>query len=94
MKNNISVKLLNRGSRADEESGFKQQSIKNEAKWGNCSFTFNPLEENYDWLVIIDDMLHIIPKRTELLTYLKNNKFGYNFEFSVYYHPQHIQKKE
>lgn len=73
MKKNIRVKLLNRGSLADEESGFKQQSERNQAKWGNCTFTFNPLEQNYDWLVIIDDIPHIISKRTELLQCPKEN---------------------
>ena len=45
----IKVKLVNRSSLADEESVYRIQSPGNEAKWGSCSFTFNPLEKNYDW---------------------------------------------
>ena len=59
MKQNVRVKLLSRGSPANEESKFKKQSPNNEAKWGSCSFTFNPLEKDYDWLVIIDDISRI-----------------------------------
>lgn len=73
MKKDIRIKLLNRGSIANEESGFKQQSEKNQARWGNCSFTFNPLEQNYDWLVIIDDIPYITPNRIELLKCPKEN---------------------
>lgn len=73
MKTNIKVKLLNRGSRADENSVFRKQSPGNEAIWGSCSFTFNPLEKDYDWLVIIDDIPHIIPQRAEHLMCPKEN---------------------
>ncbi|EIF50995.1 glycosyltransferase family 10 domain-containing protein [Sulfurovum sp. AR] len=73
MKKYTRVKLLNRGSLADEESGFKKQSPHNDAKWGSCSFTFNPLETDYDWLVIIDDIPHITPNRVEQLSCPKEN---------------------
>lgn len=73
MEKQIRVKLINRGSLANEESGYKQQSENNEAKWGKCSFTFNPLEQSYDWLVVIDDISHIIKNRTELLRCPKEN---------------------
>ena len=73
MKKDIRVKLVNRGSLANEESGFKNQSPKNEAKWGSCSFTFNPLEKDYDWLVIIDDLPKILPNKTEQLLCPKEN---------------------
>jgi hypothetical protein len=73
MKKDIKVKLLNRSSLANEESVFKKQSPKSEAKWGSCSFTFNPLAKEYDWLVIIDDMPKIIPNRTEQLSCPKEN---------------------
>ncbi len=42
MKKKIKVKLVTRGSKANEESGFRLQSENNEANWGSCSFTFNP----------------------------------------------------
>jgi hypothetical protein len=73
MKKDIRVKLLNRGSLADEESGFKKQSPENNAKWGSCSFTFNPLEKDYDWLVIIDDLPKALPDNTEQLLCPKEN---------------------
>jgi len=73
MKKKIKVKLVTRGSQANEESGFRFQSENNEANWGSCSFTFNPLERNYDWLVIIDDMPKIIHNRVETLSCPKEN---------------------
>jgi hypothetical protein len=73
MKKDIRVKLLHRSSKADEESLYKIQSAGNEAKWGSCTFTFNPLEKNYDWLVIIDDISRIIPHGAEQLLCPKEN---------------------
>jgi hypothetical protein len=73
MKKDIKVKLLHRSSKADEESLYKIQSKGNEAKWGSCSFTFNPLEKEYDWLVIIDDISKIIPHGAEQLLCPKEN---------------------
>lgn len=73
MKKNVKVKLINRGSLANEESGFKHQTPHNEAVWGSCSFTFNPLEKDYDWLVIIDEISNIIPNHIELLKCPKEN---------------------
>lgn len=73
MKKAVRVKLIHRGSLANEENPFKRQSPKNEGKWGNCVFTFNPLEENYDWFVVIDDVSNIIPNRTENLKCPKEN---------------------
>ncbi len=73
MKKEIKVKLVRRSSEVDKESGFKRQSPGNEAKWGSCSFTFNPLEKDYDWLVIIDDIPRVIPKRVEQVSCPKEN---------------------
>ncbi|RLA59026.1 MAG: glycosyltransferase [Epsilonproteobacteria bacterium] len=73
MKKDVKVKLLHRSSKADEESLYKIQSAGTEAKWGSCSFTFNPLEKNYDWLVIIDDISRIIPHGVEHLLCPKEN---------------------
>ncbi len=73
MKKKIKVKLVTRGSQANEESGFRLQSENNEANWGSCSFTFNPLETNYDWLVIIDDIPKLIHNRVETLSCPKEN---------------------
>ncbi len=73
MKKEIKVKFVHRGSLANEDSSFKKQFPNNQPKWGSCIFTFNPLEKNYDWLVIIDDMPKIIPHRTEVLQCPKEN---------------------
>ena len=73
MKQEIKVKLVNRSSLADEESVYRIQSAGNEAKWGSCSFTFNPLEKNYDWLVVIDDIPKIMPNGVETLSCPKEN---------------------
>lgn len=73
MKKSIRVKLISRYSTTLEESCFIPQTINNSATWGKCSFIFNALEQNYDWLVVIDDISHIIPNRTELLQCPKEN---------------------
>ena len=73
MKKNIKVKLVSRNSHANEESDYKIQSPHNEAKWGSCTFTFNPLEKEYDWLVIIDDIPRIMPNGIEQLRCPKEN---------------------
>lgn len=73
MEKEIKVKFVNRGSKADEESPFRLQSPHNEAKFGSCTFTFNPLEKDYDWLVFIDDVPKILPNRTEELSCPKEN---------------------
>jgi len=73
MENEIRVKLVSRGRGANENEVFKYQSPNNRAKWGSCSFIFDPLEKEYDWLVIIDDVPSVLPNRTEQLTCPKEN---------------------
>ena len=73
MKKETKVKLVRRSSKVNQESGFKKQSPRNEGKWGSCSFTFNPLEKVYDWLVIIDDIPRVIPGRVEHVSCPKEN---------------------
>lgn len=73
MQQEIKVKLVNRSSLSDEESVYRIQSPGNTAKWGSCSFTFNPLEKNYDWLVVIDDIPKIMPNGVETLSCPKEN---------------------
>jgi len=68
MKKEIKVKLVSRGTKANEESGFRYQSPRNEAKWGSCIFTFNPEEREYDWLVVIDDIPRMLPNGAETLS--------------------------
>lgn len=69
----VRVKFVNRGSRADEETQFKDQLPKKNPTLGSCIFTFNPLVEEYDWLVIIDDVPNILPNRIEPLKCPKEN---------------------
>ena len=73
MKKDIKIKLVGRTSRANEESVFKRQSANHEGKWGSCSFTFNPEERNYDWLVVIDDIPKILSNGAETLSCPKEN---------------------
>jgi hypothetical protein len=73
MKKETKVKLVSRSSLADEESVYRRQSPGNQAKWGSCIFTFNPLEREYDWLVVINDIPTIIPNRIETLSCPKEN---------------------
>lgn len=67
------VKLIHRGSQASEETGFKNQSKNSEGIVGNCKFTFNPLNKDYDWLVIQDDVSKILPNQIEVLACPKEN---------------------
>ena len=94
MEELVKVKLINRGSEANEESGFKYQSLDNKAVWGNCSFTFNPLEEDYDWLVIVDEVSKIIPNKTEELKCPKENTILVTTEpSSITYYPRSFTKQ-
>lgn len=67
MENMVKVKFVNRGSKADEETQFRRQLPNEKAIFENCIFTFNPLVEDYDWLVIIDDVPKILPNKIENL---------------------------
>jgi len=73
MNKNFKVKLVHRGSKANEEYVFRRQTPHNDGRWGSCTFTFNPLEQVYDWLVVIDDIPHIVPDRVECLQCPKEN---------------------
>jgi len=69
----IRVKFVNRGSRADEDTQFKNQLPKDSPTLGICTFTFNPLVDEYDWLVVIDDVANVLPNRVEKLKCPKEN---------------------
>lgn len=73
MKDKVRVKLTNRNSLENGINAFKKQTYNNEGVFGNCVFIFNPLEENYDWLVIIDDIAKLVPSRVEHLKCPKEN---------------------
>ena len=73
MKKKVIVKLVCRAQQAKEGSAFRNQSLLQKGEFGNCQFTFNPLNKKYDWLAIIDDIPKIISKRTEILSCDKDN---------------------
>jgi hypothetical protein len=67
------VKFIHRGSGFGNDSPYKIQSLGNRGVVGNCLFTFDPLDNEYDWLVVIDDITKVIPNRTEILNCPKEN---------------------
>lgn len=67
------IKLVSRGSTPTSFSFYRQQSPKNLGEWRNCQFIFDPLEDKYDWFVIIDNMPTILPNITENLKCPKEN---------------------
>ena len=69
----IKVKLSIRGSIADEYSKYRFQTPNNLGIFGLCEFTFNPLQEEYDWFVVVDDIPVIVSNRTEKLKCPKEN---------------------
>lgn len=73
MKDKYIVKLVCRSEQVNEESRFKKQSLNQSGEFGNCKFTFNPMNKEYDWLVIIDDIPKISPKKIEKLSCSKEN---------------------
>lgn len=67
------IKFSMRGSIADECSKYRFQTPNNSGVWKSCEFTFNPLAENYDWFVVVDDIPVIVPNRIENLKCPKEN---------------------
>lgn len=67
MSEYIRIKLTERGSMPGKELAFINQTPFNKAIWGNCLFTFDPLDEAYDWLVVLDDIARVVPHKTEIL---------------------------
>jgi hypothetical protein len=67
MKDNIRVKLVHRSSIANGNLAYRLQTPGNSAEWGKCTFIFDPLEEDYDWYVVIDDIPKIMPGYAEEL---------------------------
>lgn len=60
------IKLISRGSLNDQNSRYAGQLPKNQI-YGSCEFTFDASDREYDWLVVIDDIAHSIPRRIEEL---------------------------
>ncbi|WP_421717206.1 glycosyltransferase family 10 domain-containing protein [Arcobacter arenosus] len=67
------VKFVKRDSLANEKSSYKRQTPNNKGIWKDCKFIFNPLVNDYDWLVIIDDIPKILPNRVEKLNCNEDN---------------------
>lgn len=94
---NKTIKFVRRGSDQKEFSLYTFQSPKNLNVWENCTFCFNPLEQNYDWFVVLDNIPNILPKKTEILQCPKENtilvtsepssisKYGKAFASQFYY---------
>ena len=69
----IKIKLSVRGSISDEFSKYRFQTPTNSGIWGSCKFTFNPLNDDYDWFVVVDDIPVIVHNRIEQLKCPKEN---------------------
>lgn len=67
------VKFIHRGSQALEDTTFRKQSKNQDGIFGNSRFSFNPLNRDYDWLVIQDDVSKILLNKTEVLACPKEN---------------------
>lgn len=72
MFNKVKVKFIHRGCHLGDSSPYENQTKANNTI-GNCEFVFNPLSDDYDWLVIVDDITKVIPNRTEILKCPKEN---------------------
>lgn len=72
MKKQI-VKFINRASINENESRYKAQLPGIQKELGNCIFTFDASDKNYDWLVVIDDIPRTIKNRIEDLQCPKEN---------------------
>lgn len=70
---NYKVKLIHRGSSSTEAPFLRFQSKEGRGIVGSCIFTFNPLDRDYDWLVVIDNVSKILPNQTEELACPKEN---------------------
>jgi hypothetical protein len=63
----IQVKIANRGKTREGGLGFISQCRGNLPQWGNCNFISDPFAQDYDWLVVMDDLSPILPGRKEKL---------------------------
>lgn len=65
------VKLIHRGSSEKEAPFFLNQSSDKEI--GNCQFISDPFSNDYDWLVVIDNISKVLANQTEVLACPKEN---------------------
>jgi len=61
----IRVKQITRSSRTD--CRWSRQCPNGAPRWGRCEFLSDPLERDYDWLVVTNDVTHELPGNTEIL---------------------------
>lgn len=73
MQQKQKVKLVLRSSQVDTPPTYRKQLPEKEAIWGSCQFTFDPMDREYDWLVVISDVPAILPGRVEHLACPKEN---------------------
>lgn len=52
----IRVKFLYRGRSDNGDQLWSRQFPNSMTRWGQCEFTFDKEEENYDWFVVYDDL--------------------------------------
>ncbi len=72
MKKQI-VKFITRASTNDNKSKYEKQLPNKDNNLGLCEFNFSACLKEYDWIVVIDDIPKVIPKRTEALLCPKEN---------------------
>lgn len=81
-KENIRVKLVARGSKKNMlewtqcPENLPQwwiQCPNTLPQWGRCTFICDPFERDYDWLVAIDEIPHILPGKEENLACPQRN---------------------
>ena len=56
----IKVKLVGRNSRADVPSVYRAQLPGDAPELGRCTFTFDPFDSEYDWLVMVNDVPRVM----------------------------------
>jgi hypothetical protein len=61
----IKVKIIARG---EPSYPWKLQAPGNTGVWGNCQFIFDRDQDNYDWLVVIDDLSRGYTSQPEAIT--------------------------
>lgn len=67
------VKLVTRGSIEGHKSGYINHCFQPEQTFGTSKFTFEPFEQKYDWLVVIDDIPKILKNNCEILKCPREN---------------------
>lgn len=63
----ITVKLASRVARKEGRTNLASQCPNNEPAWGKCRFVCDLFNEDYDWLVLMDDFSPLLLHRSERL---------------------------